>query len=229
MREVGNVQQVQLDPVSAYLGHGKIDSFRTTDVRAVLAPVVSLAAELHTSFLGVMHFNKKVDVTNALLRISDSLAFGATARHVFAAVNDPENQRKLFVRGKNNLARQDVPGLAYGFGVRNVGYDEHLKKDIEAPHIEWLTKVDVSATEAMQAATNNKSPAARDEAKKFLADILKDGPVSQKEIEEAAGADGIAKKTLYRAKGELGVKSKKDGKDGQWTWRLPSMSSHWTE
>ena len=34
--EVGNVKAVLIDPISAYLGIGKIDSFRATDVRAVL-------------------------------------------------------------------------------------------------------------------------------------------------------------------------------------------------
>src|SRR5262249_45354506 len=104
--EIGNVKLVQIDPISAYLGVGKIDSFRTSDARAVLAPLTALAEELSIAVIGIMHFNKKVDVTNPLLRISDSLAFGATARHVFAVVDDPEHKRKLFVKGKNNLARQ---------------------------------------------------------------------------------------------------------------------------
>ena len=94
-----------IDPISAYLGVGKVDSFRTTDVRAVLAPVVELAGQLKVAIVGIMHFNKKIDVTNALLRISDSLTFGATARHVYAVVDDAENKRKLMVRAKNNLAQ----------------------------------------------------------------------------------------------------------------------------
>jgi hypothetical protein len=44
----------------------------TTDVRAVLGPLVSLATELKVAVIGIMHFNKKLDVTNVLLRISDS-------------------------------------------------------------------------------------------------------------------------------------------------------------
>jgi hypothetical protein len=43
--EVGDVRMIQIDPMSSYLGHGKMDSFRTTDVRAVLGPVCELAAE----------------------------------------------------------------------------------------------------------------------------------------------------------------------------------------
>jgi putative DNA primase/helicase len=130
-----------------------VDSFRTTDVRAVLGPLVDLAAEMRVAMVGIMRFNKKLDVTNALLRISDSLAFGATARHVFAAVDDPENKRKLLVRGKNNLARSDIQALAYHFEAKEVA------PHIWAPHIVWHEEhVDVSASEAMQAAIGNKAP-----------------------------------------------------------------------
>jgi hypothetical protein len=221
IEEVGGVKLVLIDPISAYLGVGKVDSFRTTDVRAVLAPLVDLAAEFKIAIIGIMHFNKKVDVTNALLRISDSLAFGATARHVYAVVDDPENKRKLVVRGKNNLARHNVPALAYDFGVREVGIDPETGEVISAPHIRWHPEhVDVTASEAMQAATGGKSPAARDEAKKFLAHLLSAGPVPKSEIEEAAKASGIAERTLRRAKTELGVIARKDGDRGVWTWRL---------
>jgi hypothetical protein len=222
--EVGNVKLIQIDPISAYLGVGKIDTFRTTDVRAVLSPLVDLAGELMTCVVGIMHFNKKVDVTNALLRISDSLAFGATARHVYAVVDDAENKRKLFVKGKNNLAAADTKALAYGFGLREVGRDRKTGEVIRAPHIVWHSQhVDVTATEAMQAATEAKSPAARDSAKKFLTELLADGPVAKKDIEDAAEGNGISERTLFRAKAELGVVAKKDGPGGSWTWRLPPV------
>ena len=78
--ELGNVVMIIIDPMSAYLGVGKIDSYRTTDVRGVLAPLTEFAATKQAFVLGVLHFNKKTDVNNAMLRISDSLAFAATAR-----------------------------------------------------------------------------------------------------------------------------------------------------
>jgi putative DNA primase/helicase len=214
---VGNVNLVQIDPISAYLGVGKVDSFRTTDVRAVLAPLVDLAAELKVAIVGIMHFNKKVDVTNALLRISDSLAFGATARHVYAVIDDAENKRKLVVRSKNNITTSTQKALAYNFGVRDVGKDSATGEIIKAPHILWHAQhVDVTAVEAM---TATKSPAARDEAKKFLTDYLAAGPVPSTDVEEAAGANGISRRTLFRAKADLGVAAKKT-KDG-WTWQIP--------
>jgi AAA domain-containing protein/bifunctional DNA primase/polymerase-like protein len=224
---VGDVRLIQIDPISAYLGVGKVDSFRTTDVRAVLAPLVDLAAELKVAIVGIMHFNKKVDVTNALLRISDSLAFAATARHCFAVVDDPENKRKLVVRGKNNLARYNTPALAYNFGVRDVGTDPETNEPIRAPHILWHAQhVDVTASEAMQAATGGKAPAARDDAKEFLKNRLADGSILSEVIEEAATAEGISRRTLFRAKRELGIAAVKSPDDGKWRWEMRQKSRH---
>ena len=222
IKQVGDVKLVQIDPITAYLGNtnGKMDSYRTTDVRAVLGPVVEFAAGVNAAVVGIMHFNKKTDVNNALLRISDSLAFGATARHVYAVVDDAENERKLFVKGKNNLASSATKSLAYRFGGREVGVDSETGEAIFAPHILWENKhVDVTAAEAMATV---KSPAARDEAKKFLTDILANGPVSTTEIEDAATGNGISKRTLERAKRELGITAEKNG---QWYWRLPDTAT----
>jgi putative DNA primase/helicase len=219
--DVGHVKLIQIDPISAYLG-SQIDSFRTTAVRSVLAPLVDLAAETNTSIVGILHFNKKLDVNNALLRISDSLAFGATARHVFAVVDDAENKRKLFVKAKNNLAANGDMALAYRFGVRDVATDQNGEV-ISAPRIVWeRNHVEVTASEAMAA---TKSPGARDQAKKFLADLLASGPALKSEIEETADAHGISHRTLVRAKVELDVKVEKEKgvANGKWTWRLPQQ------
>jgi hypothetical protein len=223
--EVGDVVLVLVDPISAYLGVGKVDSYRTTDVRAVLGPLVSLAAELKIAIIGIMYFNKELDVTNVLLRISDSLAYGATARHVYGVVNDPDNHRKLMVRAKNNLAAGGADQtLAFCFASREVGIDLNNDKPIVAPYVVWeAAHVDVSAVEAMQAANEFKSPTARDSAKQFLHDLLAAGPVASNEVDEAAKANGVSKRTLYRAKADLNIIAKKDNStpDGVWTWRLP--------
>jgi hypothetical protein len=62
------------------------------------------------------HFNKRDDVKSALLRVSDSIAYVAAARHVYAVLDDPENKdSNLFVKAKNNLA-PDKKALRYGRG-----------------------------------------------------------------------------------------------------------------
>ena len=54
----------------------------------------------------------------------------------------------------------------------------------------------------------------------FLKKILADGAVPQTEIETAAEKAGIKPKTLRNARYELGVVSRKVGR--QWMWALPA-------
>jgi putative DNA primase/helicase len=77
LEEVGDVVLVLIDPVSSYLGVGKINNWSTTDVRGVLGPLKGLAEEKRIALIGIVHFNKKADVSNAMLRIADSLAYVA--------------------------------------------------------------------------------------------------------------------------------------------------------
>jgi hypothetical protein len=92
--EVGDVVAILIDPISAYLGLGAVDSYRDTDVRAVLGPLKDLAEEMRIAIITVMHFNKKVDITNALLRVSNSMAFVGLPRHAYGVIADTENARK---------------------------------------------------------------------------------------------------------------------------------------
>ena len=223
---IGDVKLILIDPLSAYLGGGVVNSFSTPEVRAVLSPMVALAAELKVAIVGIMHFNKKAEVDNVVLRVSDSLAFAATARAVFAAIDDPENKRKLFVRGKCNIAKSDIKALAYVFKTREVGNDPDTGEVIEAPYINWFPQhVDISATEAMQAA-GSKKPGALEEAKQFLQELLKNGPVLQTEVEAEARANDVSVTTLRRAKKALQVDARKDGPEGangqkSWRWHPP--------
>jgi putative DNA primase/helicase len=224
--EVGDVVLIVIDPMSAYLGVGKVDAYRATDVRGVLSPLTDMAAEMKLLIIGVMHFNKRADVHNAMLRIADSLAFVAAARHCYVVVDDSQNNRRLFVKAKNNLAR-DMAALSYTVETTTVGQDSDTHETIEAPYVEWGSEhVHVSATEAMQAeetATGSSSTGARDTAKKLLTDILATGPVSKGEIEEAAEANCISTRTLERAKTDLGIVAKKAGIKEGWTWQLPEQ------
>jgi putative DNA primase/helicase len=221
IERIGNVVLVIIDPVSAYLGVGKVDGRSATDVRGVLTPLKDMAEELHIAVIGIAHFNKKDDIKSALLRVSDSIAYVAAARHVYAVLDDPEDKNsKLFVKAKNNLAR-DTKALRYGMGLKNVGRDAKLGVDIEAPFIVWHQHVEITANEAMAAAGGGHT--AKREAREFLRERLEAGPMKADEIIGEAKQDGIAKRTLDRAKKELGIKSHKRPSrfDGEWFWELP--------
>jgi hypothetical protein len=225
IEEIGNVVLVIIDPVSAYLGVGKVDGRSATDVRGVLTPLKDMAEELHIAVIGIAHFNKKDDIKSALLRVSDSIAYVAAARHVYAVLDDPEDKNsKLFVKAKNNLAR-DTKALRYGMGLKRVGHDAKLGVDIKAPFIVWHPQhVEITANEAMQAASGHT---AKREAREFLLKRLETGPAKQNDILDEAKQEGIAEKTLRRAKKDLGVESRKErGKiDGEWLWELPKKAT----
>jgi putative DNA primase/helicase len=223
--EIGDVALVIIDPMTSYLGIGKVNNSMTTDVRGFLKPLTDLAAEKVVSIIGIMHFNKKADVTNAMLRIADSLAYVAAARHVYVVVDDTEvDKRRLFVKAKNNLA-PDKKALSYMTGLRKVGIDEETKKEIFAPYVLWGAEhVEITANEAMQAeAGGSRGRTERREAKEFLLDRLADGPVKKEDLEAEGEAQDISKATLRRAKKDLGIISKKGtGIDSKWTWELPN-------
>ena len=231
IEEVGDVVLVVIDPMSAYLGVGKINNSSTADVRGMLGPLTKLAEDKRLSVIGIMHFNKKADVTNAMLRIADSLAYVAAARHVYVVVDDPENDKcRLFVKAKNNLA-PDKHGLRFGVGVKVVGNDPETKEPIAAPHVEWdIEHVEVTATEAIEAAEGgNRGHTARREAEEFLRSKLAHGPVVKKDVEDEATANDISLKgALKRARTALNVRTwKEKGKvDGDWFWELPTTGRH---
>jgi len=218
IERIGNVVLVIIDPISSYLGVGKVDGRSATDVRGILTPLKELAEELHIAVIAIAHFNKKDDVKSALLRVSDSIAYVAAARHVYAVLDDPEDKNsKLFVKAKNNLAR-DTKALRYGMGVKTVGHDARLGVDIDAPFIVWHPQhVEITANEAMAAAGGQT---AKQEAREFLLDRLEAGPRKAEDLLDEAKQEGIVEKTLRRAKKELGVKSRKTS-SGEWLWELP--------
>jgi hypothetical protein len=186
-----------------------------------------MAEEVHIAVIGIAHFNKKDDIKSALLRVSDSIAYVAAARHVYAVLDDPEDKNsKLFVKAKNNLA-PDKKALRYGMGVRKVGHDAKLSVDIEAPFIVWHPQhVEITANEAMAAAGGHT---AKREAREFLLERLEAGPARADDVIDEAKQEGISKRTLDRAKKELGVKSRKEhGRtDGPWVWELPPKRESW--
>ena len=169
-------------------------------MRSILTPLKELAEQLHVLVLGIAHFNKKDDIKSALLRVSDSIAYVAAARHVYAVLDDPEDHTlKLFVKAKNNLAPEKITALKYGFGVNtNVGHDAKLNLDISAPYIMWMAQTDIAANDAMAAADGHSSSAKR-EAKEFLQEALREGPALQQEVIADAKANGISQATLRRA------------------------------
>jgi hypothetical protein len=111
----------------------------------------------------------------------------------------------LLLPVKNNIGQKPL-GRAYRIATKEIG------NGITAAYVKWDdAPVDYSADQAI--AANNaalKGGSALEDAKEFLRELLADGPVNAKEGDRAAKANGIAERTLYRARKDLGVTAKHD-------------------
>jgi hypothetical protein len=88
--------------------------------------------------------------------------------------------------------------------------------------ISWQAGVAMTADEAVDAAAT--MPTKEGDASEWLADLLQAGPIESKVIFEKARTEGIAERTLERAKTSLKVKTSRKGfgPTGGWFWELPN-------
>ena len=219
--EIGDVRMIIIDPITAYLGIGKIDSFRATDVRAVLGPLKEFAAELRLSILGVMHFNKKIDITNVLLRISDSLAYGAAARHVYGVSTTPTTTGSCSSKARTTWRRGTSRPWPSASTTREVGTDKKTGAPIRAPYIVWHPEpVDITAIEAMQAAADPSRRARAITPSSFSRPCWATGRLRQK-VHEAAKENGVSRMTLRRRPEGRPQNRGQKGRPVQWKGSAP--------
>jgi hypothetical protein len=228
VREISDVVLIVIDPITAYLGAGKIDTHRTADVRAVLSPLKDFAEDHNITVLGLTHPSKTV--TKAMNAATGSQAFIAAARsaYLFTRESDDgqETGRTLMLPIKNNLGPRKE-GLAFRIGTRLVGQGE-----IVAPYLDWdSAPVTMSADDALAATmeVGGGGATSRDaiaEAVFFLREEFSASErVEASIIERQAKRAGISKRTLERARKELGVVSKREGfgPEGKFFLSLPRL------
>lgn len=205
IERLGDVLLVVVDPISAYLGD--VDTHVNAAVRGILAPLAELAGKYGPCVLAVSHLNKSGGGA-AVYRVTGSLAFTAAARAVWAVAKDQHSQdgRRIMIPVKCNLAA-DQEGLAYTIRPGTV------------PVVEWGGAVTVDATEALTTDPTEERNALG-EAMEWLQKTLKEGQVAATQIRADARANGIAERTLWRAKKKIGAMAEKIGTC--WFWKLSS-------
>lgn len=213
---IGDVMLIIIDPISAYLGG--TNSHCNADVRTILAPLTALAADIGAAVLLVSHLNKSAG-SDAMMRVSGSLAFVAAARAAYLVVRDAQDPaRRLFLPAKNNLGPDQGAGLAFRI------VPVTLANEISTSRIDWESEpVAITANEALAAAFDDpEKRSARAEAELFLRELLSDGPMPAKDVQRAAQEAGHSKATIRRAKEALAIIVDKEGYQGPWCWSLPS-------
>jgi hypothetical protein len=132
---------------------------------------------------------------------------------------DAKNPRRLLLSGKNNLGPK-AAGIGYRLGLR------HVSNFIEAPYVNWDDEpVDITADEALQAASGGHKDNRIDDAKNWLREFLTKDPKPADEVKKAAAQQDISVGTLKRAKKSLRVVSFRSGfgEGSVWQWGLPKQ------
>jgi len=207
---------VVIDPIGSFLGGGT-DAHRDNEVRSVLAPVAQIAEKSGAAVFIVAHRRKAISSSADDMALG-SRAFTGIARAVWHLTKDAEDdERRLLLPGKNNLARKQT-GLAFTIAG-------------EPPSIQWedepvlMSADDALALEGAKAKQGTNATSV-DEAKQWLADALAKGPQVGNEVKEAAIRAGIKGRTLERARTSLGVVARPQGFGLPWKWELTENLGH---
>jgi putative DNA primase/helicase len=223
VREISDVVLIIIDPITAYLGAGKIDTHRTS--RAVLSPLKDFAEDHNIAVLGLTHPAKTV--TKAMNAATGSQAFIAAARSAYLFTREmnegQETGRTLMLPIKNNLAPRKE-GLAFRIGQQLV-----CDGRIVAPYVDWdSAPITMSADEAlaatMEVGGGDGASGALSEAMNFLREEFSVAERMEASIiEKQARKAGISQRTLKRARKELGVVSRREGfgTEGKFFLSLP--------
>jgi putative DNA primase/helicase len=200
---------VIIDPLSAYMGGA--DSRSDEQVRSILAPLAELASRKGVAIVCIKHLNKGEE-RSAMYRAGGSIGFVAAARVVWMfvkATDDPE--RRLMLLLKCNIG-PDPGGLAY-----------RVEETESGVQVKWESEpVTVRLEDVLRPPTGRRESAV-DAAKDWLKELLANGAVAAKGVEEAARQAGLTRATVRRAADALRIERKREGfgSDGEWKWSLP--------
>jgi len=201
---------VVIDPLLAFLSAG-ISNLNDQLLRRALDPLAALASEARAAFLLVRHLTKRQQGAGALYRGAGALALIGAARTAFLAGHDATADQHLLACTKNNLGPL-APTLAY-----------RVDETAGQPGIAWLGSVVQTADEIVTQPRTERLPGPLAEALAFLQDVLAHGPTPATAVLRQALAQGIARRTLDRAKVELDVCAERrtEGDRACWFWSLP--------
>lgn len=215
---IGDVSLIVIDPVTAFLGTGRIDSHNNTDIRSVMMDLQGLAERRHAAVLGVSHLSKGRQ-QQALMAVMGSLGWVAAARAAYGVFRDEDGDgsRRLMLPLKNNIG-DDKSG--FGFTIEPT----EIEGGIATSRISWESAPVTQSADDIYA-PDERTKSQVDEAVDFFRDALADGPRLVKEVKQEAKDADIAAATLRRARERLGIRASRERFDGDWTWALPDRDA----
>ncbi len=193
--EMSEASVVVIDPIVHYMG-GKIDMNKMNEVRALTGALHQDAMAMESAIL-IIHHARKGGEGQQYEKAAGSADFVNATRSVLYACKAADGT-SVMAHVKTNYAIYGKP-LAYF---------------IDKSGFHWIGHYDENML-------NAKVSPKREQAKAFLIQVLKDGPVSSKELSQFAADEGFTMTTLNRAKtGTAESIMRYVGEKKQWYWRL---------
>jgi len=196
-----------IDPLMAFLS-GDVKGNRDQDVRRALHRMAQLAEDTGAAVLVVRHLNKSGG-GNAIYRGGGSIGIIAAARSGLLVAKDPDDEaRRVLASTKSNLCKSPE---SLSFYLEDFG---------GTPRLVW-DGVSAHNADSLLSTLSDEESNALQEAEEVLSDILSNGPVEANEVKKQAKIKNVSKRTLERAKANLGVISRKSGGPrAPWIWEL---------
>jgi AAA domain len=214
----GGIRVLIIDTVVAHIPSAH-DSYKEQHVRRVLAPLSHMAERLGIAVIGVMHLNRR-EAHDVLTRIHGSGGFGNLARSVLLFARDPDDPEGSDTRYLTH-AKCNVATLAPTIML----HIEPRLLYLGGPPIETAVLVDDGEVSDQTAAhllgaANDDDRGAVGDAEDFLRQELANGPVACAAVRKTAERIGISLQTLRLALHRMGIKGRRVGMIGEYTWSL---------
>ena len=210
---------ITIDPFVAFLDAG-LNAHRDQHVRRALRSLADLAESSGAAIIVAMHLNKSQG-GSPIYRLGGSIGFSGAARSVLLVGRSPD------AAGDDPSRIVAVIKSSYAPIPQSVEMAMHVGHGEGHPRLSWVGTNKLSGADLLQAPPADEGRGARGEAAEFLRTVLQDGPRPAVEVFSEAAGLGIARKTLKRAKSDLGVRSDRRGgaaAGGSWWWSLPATA-----
>lgn len=222
----GGADFVFADPLASMLDPS-MNSWKDTDIRDALEPIIAVCSEHDITLLGSLHTNKSSS-TDVRQRGMGSAGWRQLARAQLLVGLDPDDptgadgSARCVALTKHNLGPWKK---TQRFTLETVPVAvEGRQQDTVRATLGDECDVTSAAMLAAEQGHENAGDGKQDRATRWLRGLLEPGPVARKAVEEAADAAGHAWRTIERAKKEVGAEAFQPKGAQGWTWRLPEST-----
>jgi hypothetical protein len=164
------------------------------------------------AILLVAHLNKAAGM-EAVYRILGSVGFTAATRTLYVVAADPDDDSRILLPEKTNIAPARMAGLSYR--LENV----ELGNDMRAARLCWQSGLEMRSANEVLNPPRRDVPVERNNAETWLKEQLAAGPALVHELRAAAKDElGMSWRTVERA--AIALKVWRAGARKERTWQL---------